>query len=152
MIRIVTDSTASIPNDVAQENNIEVVSLYLNYQGREYEDATMDIDAFYKDIYDMIDDIPTSSQPSPSVFEKVFEQAAAAGDDVLGIFMSADMSGTVDLGSVPSYIDLPYWFTDPTSEERRPQLVVDGDIPERSLWRNLLLRRASSSRLSRSAS
>ena len=96
MIRIVTDSTASIPSDVAQENNIEVVSLYLNYQGREYEDATMDIDAFYKDIYDMIDDIPTSSQPSPSVFEKVFEQAAAAGDDVLGIFMSADMSGTVD--------------------------------------------------------
>lgn len=42
------------------------------------------------------------------------------------------MSGTVDLGSVPSHIDLPYWFTDPTSEERRPQLVVDGDIPESS--------------------
>jgi DegV family protein with EDD domain len=96
MIRIITDSTASIPHDVAQENDIEVITLYLNYQGQEYEDATMDVDAFYEGIYEMIDDIPTSSQPSPSAFEAVFERAAARGDEVLGIFMSSEMSGTVE--------------------------------------------------------
>ena len=96
MIRIITDSTASIPKGMAEENGIEVVTLYLNYNGVEYEDASMDVDSFYEDIYDMIDNIPTSSQPSIAEFEKVFEQAAEADDDVLGIFMSSRMSGTVE--------------------------------------------------------
>ena len=96
MIRIVTDSTASIPADLALEENIEVVTLYVNYKGVEYEDATMDIDAFYEDIQEMVDDIPTSSQPSQARLEYVFENAAEAGDEVLGIFMSSKMSGTVE--------------------------------------------------------
>jgi len=96
VIRIVTDSTASIPREVAEENDIEVVTMFINYKGAEYEDATMDVDAFYEDIYDMVDDIPTSSQPSQGELEAVFERAAEAGDDVIGIFMSSDMSGTVN--------------------------------------------------------
>lgn len=96
MIRIITDSTASIPKELAAESDVEVVSLYLNYNGVEYEDATMDIDAFYEDIYDMVANIPTSSQPSQGHLEAVFERAAKAGDEVLGIFMSSDMSGTVN--------------------------------------------------------
>lgn len=96
MIRIVTDSTASIPESVAKENDIDVVSLYINWRGVEYEDATMDIDSFYRDIYEMIDDIPTSSQPSLGVLESVFERAAENGDSIIGIFMSSKMSGTVD--------------------------------------------------------
>ena len=95
MIRIVTDSTASIPKQVAQENDIEVVSMFLNYNGVEYADATMDVDGFYEDIYDMVDDIPTSSKPSQGELEHVFEEAAVAGDDLIGIFMSSGMSGTV---------------------------------------------------------
>ena len=96
MIRIVTDSTASIPKQVVRENDLEVVSLYLNYKGVEYEDATMDVDAFYEDIQHMVDDIPVSSQPSQHQLESVFERAAQAGDEVLGIFMSSRMSGTVE--------------------------------------------------------
>ena len=96
MIRIVTDSTASIPKQTAEENDIEVVSMFLNYNGVEYEDATMDVDGFYEDIYDMVTNIPTSSQPSQAELEAVFERAAEAGDEVLGIFMSSVMSGTVD--------------------------------------------------------
>lgn len=70
--------------------------MFLNHEGVEYRDATMDVDAFYEDIYDMVDNIPTSSQPSQGELEEVFEQAAEAGDDVVGIFMSSDMSGTVE--------------------------------------------------------
>ena len=96
MIRIVTDSTASIPNGVARANGISVVTMYVNYRGVEYEDATMDLDAFYKDIYEMIDDIPKSSQPSQGQLEAVFAKIAEDGDELLGIFMSSKMSGTVD--------------------------------------------------------
>lgn len=96
MIRIVTDSTASIPSDVACANGIEVVTLYVNYKGNEYEDATMDVDEFYRDIQDMADDIPTSSQPSQGQLEELFEEIAEEGDELLGVFMSSKMSGTFD--------------------------------------------------------
>ena len=71
------------------------MSLYINWKHVEYEDATMDVDSFYEDIYQMVDDIPTSSQPSQSAFEELFEDAAKKGDEVLGIFMSSKMSGTL---------------------------------------------------------
>ena len=38
--------------------------------------------------------LPTTSQPSPELFEKFYLEAAAAGDEVLGIFLSHELSGT----------------------------------------------------------
>ncbi len=94
MIRIITDSVASIPAEAAREANVEVVTLYVNRNGVEHADADMDLDAFYAEIGDMIDDIPTSSQPSQHAFEALFEDAACAGDEVLGVFISSELSGT----------------------------------------------------------
>ncbi|MEY8562543.1 DegV family protein [Eggerthellaceae bacterium 3-80] len=96
MIRIVTDSVASIPASLAAEYDIEVVSLFVNKDGEEYEDATMDLDAFYADINGMVDNIPTSSQPSQLELERIFEEAAVAGDSVLGVFISSELSGTYE--------------------------------------------------------
>ena len=96
MVRIITDSVASIPADVAREAGIDIVTLYVNRDGTEYADASMDLDAFYADIYDMVDDIPTSSQPSQHTLEELFEASAKAGEEVLGIFISTGLSGTFD--------------------------------------------------------
>lgn len=96
MIRIITDSVASIPKALAEELNIKVVSLYVNRDGVEYRDADMDHDEFYRDIYDMVNNIPISSQPSQFEMEEAFEEAAEAGDSALGIFLSSRMSGTYD--------------------------------------------------------
>ncbi len=96
MIRIVTDSVASIPADIAKERGIEVVTLFVNRDGVEYADAAMDLDAFYSEIYDMVDNIPTSSQPSQFEMEATFERIAQEGDELLGIFISSAMSGTFE--------------------------------------------------------
>lgn len=96
MVRIITDSVASIPADEARKAGIEVVTLYVNRDGEELADAEMDLDAFYAEIYDMVDDIPTSSQPSQHALEEAFEDAARAGDEVLGVFISSGLSGTFD--------------------------------------------------------
>lgn len=96
MIKIITDSVASIPADVARAADIEIVTLFVNRDGVEYADAEMDLDAFYAEIYDMVDNIPTSSQPSQHVLEQCFESAAKAGDEVLGIFISTGLSGTYE--------------------------------------------------------
>lgn len=96
MLRIVTDSVASFPDSVKQERHIDIVSLYVNHNGQEFVDAEMDVDAFYAGIADMVNNIPTSSQPSQHAFEQIFEGAAEAGEDVLGIFISQQMSGTFE--------------------------------------------------------
>lgn len=96
MVKIVTDSVASIPAEIVQTRDIEVVSLFVNQDGCEYREADMDVSAFYKGIAGMIDNPPTSSQPSQHVLETLFERAAEAADEVLGIFMSSKMSGTFE--------------------------------------------------------
>lgn len=79
MIKVVTDSVASLPKELIEEENIEVVSLFLNEDGHEHVDATMDLDDFYTRIYDMADNPPTSIQPSQSTLEELFESFAKAG-------------------------------------------------------------------------
>ena len=96
MIKIITDSVASIPADAAREAGIEVVTLFVNRDGTEYADAEMDLDAFYADIHEMADDLPTSSQPSQHALEEAFERAAQAGDEVLGVFISTGLSGAYE--------------------------------------------------------
>ncbi|MCL2889108.1 MAG: DegV family protein, partial [Eggerthellaceae bacterium] len=78
MIKVITDSVASIPADMLETEALDVVSLFINRQGVEHVDAEMDIDAFYSEIYDMVDDIPTSSQPSQQTLEGLFTSVAHA--------------------------------------------------------------------------
>lgn len=96
MIQIITDSVASIPEDVLAKRDIEVVSLFVNHDGVEHREATMDVERFYQGIGAMIDNPPTSSQPSQHEMETLFERAANAGKQVLGLFISQKFSGTFD--------------------------------------------------------
>lgn len=96
MIRIITDSTSSLPQDLRDERNIQLLNLVVNRDGIGYVEGEMDLDEFYSDIYEMADNIPTSSQPSALDVEEMLEEAAVAGDEVLGIFISSRMSGTFE--------------------------------------------------------
>lgn len=133
-MKIVTDSVASIPAELARAHDIDVVTLYINYNNVEYEDATMDLDKFYSEIDQMIDNPPTSSQPSQHTLETFFEDAAKAHEEVLGIFISTGLSGTYDSAvriarSVQSRnSDFRYEIIDSQScgyDEAYPVLVAD---------------------------
>lgn len=93
-MKILTDSVASLPPELAEVHDIHIISLFVNHEGREYIDAQMDVDEFYAGIAEMADNLPTSSQPSQLEFENFFEQAAEEDEEVLGIFISSEMSGT----------------------------------------------------------
>lgn len=133
MIRIVTDSVASIPADLQKRYHIDVLTLHVNYNGVEQKDAEMDLDEFYKDIYNMADNPPVSSQPSQLELEQYFEVAAQAGDEVLGVWISSCMSGTYE-GAIRAaravkerYPDFTYAMVDSAStglDEGMP--VLDG--------------------------
>lgn len=96
MIKIITDSVAALPCEMLDGAEVEVLSLFVNHRGIERADVDIDLDEFYADIYEMVDDLPTSSQPSQLAFEEAFERCAERGEAVLGIFISTGLSGTFD--------------------------------------------------------
>lgn len=96
MIRILTDSASSISPALAEKLGLDMVSLFIRYDGSEHLESEMDIDRFYDTLAERIDDIPTSSQPSQDKIEAILEDAARSGDSVVGIFISADLSGTYE--------------------------------------------------------
>ena len=94
-VSIVTDSVASLPADLVAQNGIEVVPLYVNDGERNQIETEMDLEAFYRRLADMRT-LPTSSQPSVEAFLGAFRRAVERGGEVLGVFVSAKMSGTYE--------------------------------------------------------
>ena len=93
-ISVVTDSVASIPADILSETGIDVVSLYINDGDTNQRELEMDIPAFYRRLADM-QSLPTSSQPSVEELLTSFRSAVERGSDVIGVFISEKMSGTL---------------------------------------------------------
>lgn len=92
-IKIVTDSTSYIPNDIAKELDIKVVSLNVIMGEKSYREVELINEVFYEEM-ERLGEIPTSSQPSIEEVKSAFEEIVKNGDIVVGIFISSDMSGT----------------------------------------------------------
>ena len=95
MIRILTDSASDILPAEAEQLGVTVIPLNVTL-----EDGTVlrdGIDQTPSEYYALLKEchkLPTTSQPSPELFERFYQDAAAAGDEVLGIFLSHELSGT----------------------------------------------------------
>ena len=95
MIRILTDSASDILPAEAEQLGVTVIPLNVTL-----EDGTVlrdGIDMTPTEYYAQLAScrkLPTTSQPSPELFERFYQDAAAAGDEVLGIFLSHELSGT----------------------------------------------------------
>ena len=95
MIRILTDSASDILPAEAEQLGVTVIPLNVTL-----EDATVLRDGVdmtptvYYGVMARCHKLPTTSQPSPELFQRFFLEAAAAGDEVVGIFLSHELSGT----------------------------------------------------------
>ncbi|HIX17931.1 MAG TPA: DegV family protein [Candidatus Gemmiger faecavium] len=96
MIRILTDSAADLTaGEAAAIPGLHIVPLNVLFEdGETIRDG---IDMTRADFYDRLqkaDKLPRTSQPSPEAFMEVFEEAKAAGDEVVVILISSKLSGT----------------------------------------------------------
>jgi DegV family protein with EDD domain len=96
-VAIVTDTTAYLPRDVAEANQITLVSLYINWgaERTEREADITDIDGFMEELRSG-DHLPTTSQPSVGDFMGAYEPLLADGGEVVSIHISGGISGTVE--------------------------------------------------------
>lgn len=92
-VKIITDSTSYIPEKLKKEYDISSVSLSVAFEDVVFKESNISNDEFYKKL-DQSDKIPTSSQPSIDELYKIFEENVKENHDILGIFISSDMSGT----------------------------------------------------------
>jgi DegV family protein with EDD domain len=96
-VAIVSDTTAYLPRDVVEANQITLVSLYINWGGErtEREADINDLDAFMEELRSG-EHLPTTSQPSVGDFMSAYEPLLADGGEVVSIHISGGISGTVE--------------------------------------------------------
>jgi DegV family protein with EDD domain len=94
-VAVVSDTTAYMPAEVVEANDIRLVSLYVNFDGErtEREADISDFDAFYDELRSA-QALPTTSQPSVGDFVAVYEPLLAEGRDVVSIHIAGGLSGT----------------------------------------------------------
>jgi len=93
-VRIVTDSTADLPPQLAQQLGIIVVPVYVRFGEKVYRDG-VDIseDEFYQKLVDSPTH-PTTSQPSPGDFADVYSKLSQETDEIVSIQVTSKLSGT----------------------------------------------------------
>ena len=95
-VSVVTDTTSYLPRELAEANQIQIVSLYVVWGGdRTVPEAEItDYDRFFDELRSA-EQLPTTSQPSVGDFIAAYEPALERGDDVVSIHISGGISGTV---------------------------------------------------------
>ncbi len=93
---IVTDSTAYIPEDLCKKLNITVVPLSVIW-GEEtfFDGVTITPAEFYTRLANS-KVMPSTSQATPAGMHKAFASLLEQGYDVMGVFISDKLSGTLD--------------------------------------------------------
>ena len=94
-IAIVTDSTAYLPTDLVKKHNITVVPLVVIWEDKTFEDG---IDIQSAEFYTRLKTakkMPSTSQVSIGNMHAAFQNLIDQGFDVLGIFISSKLSGTI---------------------------------------------------------
>jgi len=93
-VKVVTDSTADLPPQLAEELGIIVVPVYVQFGSKAYRDR-VDIseDEFYQRLQsDQIH--PTTEPPTPQDFVAVYQKLSQEADGIISIHLSSKLSAT----------------------------------------------------------
>jgi DegV family protein with EDD domain len=96
-VKIVTDSVADLPPQVAKELGITVIPLNVRFGTDVYRDG---IDITTEQFYQRLKRdraLPVTSVPSPATFAEAYERLAEETDEILAIILSSKLSGTYDV-------------------------------------------------------
>ncbi|NLE44530.1 MAG: DegV family protein [Chloroflexi bacterium] len=93
-VRVVTDSTADLPRQVAEELGIAVVPLHIHFGEETFQDGvSISTEGFYN-LLTTGDILPKTSAPSSGMFIETYEQLAQETDEIVSIHISTKLSAT----------------------------------------------------------
>ncbi|KAA0562620.1 DegV family protein [Rossellomorea aquimaris] len=94
-IKIVTDSTVDLSDEIVKELDIHVVPLSISIDGETYLDRVDLSPLSFLEKMKASKELPKSSQPSAGTFVELYDELGKDGSKVLSIHMTGGMSGTV---------------------------------------------------------
>jgi DegV family protein with EDD domain len=116
-IRIVTDSTCDLPEEIVRQQAITVIPLYINVNEKSYLDGVdLTRDEFYAQLPGYFP-APKTATPSIETFIQAYERLADEGaQSILSIHMSETLSATVDSARAAAerFIRIPVTVLDST--------------------------------------
>ena len=93
-VKLVTDSTADIPPQVASALGIHVVPLYVHFGDEVYRDG---VDLSPSEFYGKLatsKSLPTTATVSPVEFGQIYDNLSEDSDEILVIVLSSELSAT----------------------------------------------------------
>ncbi len=96
-VKIVTDSIADLPSQVAEGLGITVIPLVVRFGTEVYRDG---IDLTPEQFYEKLTyskTLPVTSVPSPATFAEAYDKLAEETDEILAIIVSSKLSGTYEV-------------------------------------------------------
>jgi DegV family protein with EDD domain len=95
-VAIVTDSTSDLDEAEALAFGIDVVPLFVNFGDARFRDnVDLTRDEFYRKL-SSLSVLPTTSQPTPAMFEDAFRPYVEAGRPVVCVTIMSSLSGTIN--------------------------------------------------------
>jgi DegV family protein with EDD domain len=94
-VKIVTDSTVDLSDELIKKYNISIVPLSISINNKTYMDRVDIRPAEFIQKMKSSPELPKSSQPSVGQFVEVYNQLGEDGSDIISIHMSGELSGTV---------------------------------------------------------
>lgn len=93
-VKLVTDSTADIPPQVASALGIHVVPLYVHFGDEVYRDGVnLSPSEFYRKLATS-KSLPTTATVSPAEFAQIYDTLSEQSDKILVIVLSSELSAT----------------------------------------------------------
>lgn len=93
-IKIITDSTADLSEEIIKKYDIEVLPLLVNIHGETYKDIE---EIQFEEMMSKIEEykeLPTTTQINPQGFYDVYDKYLKEGYKIISIHLSSKMSGT----------------------------------------------------------
>lgn len=94
-IKVVTDSTVDLSEEMVQQYGIEVVPLSISIDNQTFLDRVDITPTEFISRMKQSKELPKSSQPPAGAFLEVYDRLGSDGSEVLSIHMTGEMSGTV---------------------------------------------------------
>lgn len=92
LIKIVVDSTADLPPELAEKWDITVVPCLVHFGHETYREG---VDLSHAEFYRRLKDdpqLPTTSAPGPGVFAETFQKLALEADQIISLHLSSKLS------------------------------------------------------------
>lgn len=125
--RIITDSAADFDLDTARRRKISVVPMTIQFGSAAFlAGKNLSNDTFFQLLQEGREN-PSTSQPAPAAFLRLFEEAKAAGDQVVAILLSGSLSGTLQSAEIAKGMcDYePIYIVDSRSATAGMQILVN---------------------------